>query len=94
MTAQRVVFHQDVRCSASIFPLGKANGALREVWNGHDLSVIAASAPRPPHLAGVAALSKLRGDTYEADRVFKRDARYVFDQLTLDPLLQLYFWSS
>ena len=37
LRSRKVVFHQDVLCSASIFPVGKTNGALRVVWNGYDL---------------------------------------------------------
>ena len=31
LRSRKVCFHQDVLCSASIFPVGKSNGALREV---------------------------------------------------------------
>ena len=94
LRSRKVCFHQDVLCSASIFPVGKSNGALREMWNGHDLSVIAASPQRPPHLAGVTALLDLEATSARPIRIFKRDARCSFDQLSLDPTLQPYFGRS
>ena len=91
LRARKVAFHTNVKCSASVFAVGKSNGALREVWNGQDLSACAVVPPRPPHLAGVTALLDLEASAARPVRVYKRDAKCFFDQLGLAAHLQPYF---
>ena len=80
-----------VTSSASIFTVGKSSGGLREVWNGHDLSTLAALPPKPPHLAGVTALVDLEADASTPVVAYKRDARCFFDQLLLPTQLRAHF---
>jgi len=72
-----------VGCEAScdIFPVGKSNGNLREVWSGGDLSDAAVAPLRPPCLANPTPLLWLEASTTHPLRVYKRDARCYFDQL-------------
>jgi hypothetical protein len=83
LRSRKVCLRQSVRSSASIFAVGKSSGGLREVWNGHDLSTLAAIPPKPPHLAGVTALVDLEASDEVPIVAFKRDARCFFDQLSL-----------
>ena len=80
-----------VAASASVFAVGKSGGALREVWNGSELSAAAGQPFYLPHLAGVTALTDLEAGKLEPIKVYKRDAKCFFDQLALPHVLQPYF---
>ena len=91
LRAGKVGLRDNVSSSASVFAVGKSGGALREVWNGSELSAAAALPLRPPHLAGVSALTDLEASPDEPVRVYKRDAKCFFDQLKLPAALQPFF---
>lgn len=91
LRSRKVALLPSVRSSASIFAVGKSSGGLREVWNGHDLSTIAATPPKPPHLAGVTALIDLEASSRVPLVAYKRDARCFFDQLDLPRSLREHF---
>lgn len=91
LRSRKVALLPEVKCSASIFTVGKSSGGLREVWNGHDLSTIAAVPPKPPHLAGVTALVDLEATLESPIVAYKRDARCFFDQLALPEHLRTHF---
>ena len=59
---------------ASVPPVGKSNGNLREVWNGAELSAKAVRPPKPPHLANPSALVHLEASHDFPLRAYKRDA--------------------
>lgn len=91
LRSRKVCLRQSVKSSASIFTVGKSSGGLREVWNGHDLSTLAAIPPKPPHSAGVTALVDLEASAEVPIVAFKRDARCFFDQLDLPEPLRGHF---
>ena len=81
------------RClaGASIFPVGKAGGKQRAVWNGTRVSLAAARPPAPLHLADPAAFGMLDLEASATLRVTKRDCKTWFDQLSVHPDIGLYF---
>jgi hypothetical protein len=91
LRSHKVSLRPHVTSSASIFTVGKSSGGLREVWNGHDLSTLAALPPKPPHLAGITSLVDLEADANTPVVAFKRDARCFFDQLWLPTQLRSHF---
>ena len=80
--ACKVVLSGSCDAAAGIFTVGKASGALREVWNGAALSERAVRPFKPPHLANPSPLLHLEAGVGEPIHVYKRDARCYFDQLS------------
>ena len=91
LRAGKVGLRDSVLSSASVFAVGKSSGALREVWNGSEMSAAAMAPFYPPHLAGVSALTDLEAGTNDPIRVYKRDAQCFFDQLRLPCALRPFF---
>ena len=71
------------RGGASVFPVGKAGGKQRVVWNGTRVSLAAARPPAPLHLADPASFGLLDVPTGVQLRVAKRDCKTWFDQLAV-----------
>ena len=76
---------------ASVFPVGKAGGKQRVVWNGTRASLAAARPPRPRHLADLAVFGLLSLQDGAQLRVTKRDCKTWFDQLEVDPAIGSFF---
>ena len=79
------------RGGASVFPVGKAEGKQRVVWNGTRISAAAARPPPPVHLADPAVFGMLDVAAGRQLRVTKRDCRTWFDQLAVNYDVALYF---
>ena len=71
------------RGGASVFPVGKAGGKQRVVWNGTRVSLAAARPPAPLHLADPASFGMLDIPTGVQLRDTKRDCKTWFDQLAV-----------
>ena len=71
----------DVRGGGGIFGVPKSEGRVRPVWNGTRVSEAALAPPKPEHLTGVAALTKLETEPSKPFYFSKRDGRSMFDQL-------------
>ena len=71
------------RGGASVFPVGKAGGKQRVVWNGIRASLAASRPPAPLHLADPASFGMLDVPSGVRLRVTKRDCKTWFDQLAV-----------
>jgi len=91
LRAGKVCLLPEVHAAASIFPVGKTGGRLREVWSGDKISRSAVPPLPPPHIASQTALLNLEASVAKPIRVWKRDARCYFDQLALPPELRQWF---
>ena len=74
----------------SVFAVGKTGGKLRAIWDGGRVTEAAAQPPKPPHLASPAALLDVEAPKGKNIRVWKRDGKCLFDQLSLAPALRAY----
>ena len=73
---------RSVRGVAPVFAVGKsAAGHQRKIWNGAELSAVAAKPPAPPRLANPSSFLDLDLETQEAVWFSKRDAETFFDVL-------------
>ena len=79
------------RGGASVFPVGKAEGKQRVVWNGTRVGLAAARPPAPLHLADPAAFGMLDLPAGVQLRVTKRDCKTWFDQLAVDESIGDFF---
>ena len=83
--------HSSCRGGASVFPVGKAEGKQRVVWNGTRVSNAAVRPPPPLDLADPAAFGLLDLAAGAKLRVTKRDCRTWFDQLAVSPAIGAFF---
>jgi hypothetical protein len=74
--------------AASVFVVGKKDGALREIWNGNEVSEAAVCPPHPPMLANPSALAELEASVDRPLWISGRDAEAYFDQLLIRPAVQ------
>ena len=68
---------------ASVFPVGKAGGKQRVVWNGTRISLAAPRPPPPVHLADPCSFGLLDIPAGVQLRVTKRDCKTWFDRLAV-----------
>ena len=87
----KVALFDEAFASEAVFTIGKASGALREIWSGHTLSEHAAPPPRPPHIASPSALLALEATDGDPIRLYKRDAACFFDQLAIPDCMVQWF---
>ena len=69
------------RGGASVFPIGKAGGKQRVVWNGTRISLAASRPLAPLHLADPASFGMLDVPSGVQLSVTKRDCKTWFDEL-------------
>ena len=91
LRANKVTLSDACHASETVFPVGKSNGQLREVWCGHTLSQHAIAPPKPPHIANPATLVFLESSIETPIYLYKRDARCFFDQLAIPAEIQRWF---
>ena len=91
LRANKVTLSDSCHASETVFPGGKSNGQLREVWSGHTLSQHAIVPPKPPHIANPATLVFLESSKEAPIYLYKRDARCFFDQLAIPAEIQQWF---
>ena len=91
LRANKVTLSDSCHASETVFPVGKSNGQLREVWSGHTLSQHAIVPPKPPHIANPATLVFLESSKEAPIYLYKRDARCFFDQLAIPAEIQQWF---
>ena len=66
-----------------MFPVGKAGGKQRVVWNATPISFAAARPPAPLHLADPASFGQLDVQSGVQLRVTKRDCKTWFDHMSV-----------
>lgn len=71
------------KAGASVFPVGKAGGKQRVVWNGTRMSLAASRPPPPLHRADPACFGVLDLPSGFHLRATKRDCKTWFDQLAV-----------
>ena len=83
---------RSVRGVAPVFAVGKsAAGHQRKIWNGAELSEVAARPPAPPRLANPSSFLDLDLEPQEAVWFSKRDAETFFDVLKVPEELTPWF---
>ena len=87
----KVELRTRVKAGADVFAVGNTNAKLREIWNGHILSLAAKRPPKPPHIATPEVFPNTEIGLDELLYVSKRDASVYFDQLMLPSPLRLWF---
>ena len=91
LRTRKVELRDHALAGADVFAVGKTNSKLREVWNGHTLSLAAAKPPAPPHIATPEVFPDIEISNHERLYVSKRDASVYFDQLRLPPSIRSWF---
>ena len=87
MRSGKTELRDHFRGGGTIFAVGRAGGKQRAVWDGKRVTGIAASPPKPPHLASPAALRDVEIRPGQRLRMWKRDGKCLFDQLRLPAAL-------
>jgi len=81
----------DVAATGSVFARSKAGDRQRPLWNGRDISLLAARPPKPPSLANPSCFGDLVVQKGEQIFFSKRDASSFFDTLVAPRHLRRYF---
>jgi len=87
MRSGKTELRDEFRGGGTIFAVGKTGGKQRAVWDGKRVTGIAASPPKPPHLASPAALQDVEIRPGHRLRMWKRDGKCLFDKLRLPAAL-------
>ncbi len=88
LRAGKVALMLRPKAVAATFTIGKkGKDALREIWNGKEITQAAARPPKPPLQANPSALAELEASADRPLWVSGRDARVFFDQLLAPPEL-------
>ena len=89
MACAKLRLRRHVRGLASVFAAAKATeGRQRKIWNGAQLSAMAARPPPPHRLANPSSLLDIHAETGKPLYYSKRDAETFFDTLKLPSDLQ------
>ena len=81
----------DVAGIGGVFAAAKSGGRQRKIWNGADLSQVAARPPKPRRLASPASFLDIEVERGQPLFFSKRDASTFFDVLRVPEGLQTYF---
>ena len=83
LRSRKTELRSSFRAGGTVFPVGKAGGRQRAVWDGSRITLSAAKPPVPPHLASPSALQNVEVPRGGVLRMWKRDGKCLFDQLKL-----------
>ena len=87
----KLKLRQEIAGIGGVFAAAKSGGRQRKIWNGADLSQVAARPPRPRRLASPASFLNMEVEPGQRIYFSKRDASTYFDVLQVPDALQPYF---
>ena len=87
----KLKLRKEIAGIGGVFAAAKSGGRQRKIWNGADLSQVAARPPRPRRLASPASFLDMEVEPGQRIYFSKRDASTYFDVLQVPDALQPYF---